>query len=148
MIIILIFVITFKFVYRTNLVKIGGIGALLVLTGSMEPTIFPNEIIIIKEQNQYKENDIITYRDKFGMLITHRIIGIEGENIITKGDSNNDEDEIITKDKIEGKVILHSAILGYIFIYVLKPLIIIIVLGYILNFLKYILLGKIFLKRC
>ena len=137
-----------KFVYRTSLVKIGGVGALLVLTGSMEPTILPNEMIIIKEQNSYKENDIITYRDKFGMLITHRIIGIEGENIITKGDGNNGADETITIDKIEGKVILHSGILGYIFLYILKPLIIIICLGYLLNFLKYILLGKIFLKLC
>ena len=36
-------------------------------------------------ETNVKENDIITYRDKFGMLITHRIIGIDGQNIITKG---------------------------------------------------------------
>ena len=119
-----------------------------MLTGSMEPTIIPNEMIIIKEQKSYKENDIITYRDKFGMLITHRIIGIEDENIITKGDSNNGPDEIISVDKIEGKVVVHSIILGCIFLYVLRPVMIIMCLGYLLSFLKYILLGKIFLKLC
>lgn len=114
----------------------------------MEPTILPNEMIFIKEQKNYKENDIITYRDKFGMLITHRIIGIDGQNIITKGDSNNSVDEDISIDKVEGKVIFQSLILGYIFLYILRPLIIIIILGYVISFLKYILIGKIFLKLC
>ena len=148
LILILIFVIVSKFIYKASLVKFGGIGALIVLTGSMEPTILPNEMIIIKEQEEYKENDVITFRDKFGMLITHRIIGINEENAITKGDNNNGPDEIISKDKIEGKVVLHSIVLGYIFLYILKPLIIIICLGYLLSFLKYIILGKIFLKLC
>lgn len=121
---------------------------MIVLTGSMEPTIIPKEMIIIKEQNIYKENDIITFRDNFGQLITHRIIDIDKNYIKTKGDGNNEADEIITIDRIEGKVILHSMLLGYIYIYVLKPLIIIICIGYILSFLKYVLLAKIFLKLC
>lgn len=112
----------------------------------MEPTITSKEMIIIREQQEYSKNDIITYKDFFGRLITHRIIDIDGENVITKGDSNNAEDEVINISSIQGKVILHSVILGIIYIYVLKPLIIIICLGYLLNFLKYILFAKILLK--
>ena len=43
LIIILCFVIVSKFYYRTNLIKIGGIGTLIVVTGSMDPTIKSNE---------------------------------------------------------------------------------------------------------
>jgi signal peptidase len=134
--------------YRVSLVKLGGVGSLIVVTGSMEPTINPDEMIIIKEQKSYKENDIITYRDKFGQLITHRIVEIDGENIVTKGDSNNEPDEIISIDKIEGKVIIHSVVLGFIFLHVLKPLLIIVILGYVFSVLKYIFVAKIFLKLC
>ena len=37
------------------------------------------------------------------MLITHRIVSIDGDTIITKGDYNNTEDEPITKNEIIGK---------------------------------------------
>jgi signal peptidase I len=134
--------------YRVTLVKLFGFGGLIVVTGSMEPTINQDEMIIIKEQKNYMVDDIITYRDKFGQLITHRIYEIDGKNIVTKGDSNNEPDETITIDKIEGKVILHSVILGFLFLHMLKPLLIIIVIWYILSWLKYIFIAKIFFKLC
>lgn len=146
LIILLLFVIIEKFYYKSEIVKVGGIGALIVVTGSMEPTINSKEMIIIREQKEYSKNDIITYKDFLGKLITHRIIDIDGEYVVTKGDSNNAEDEIIKISSIQGKVILHSAILGNIYIYVLKPLIIIICLGYLLSCLKYFFVAKILLK--
>ena len=51
-----------------------GTGALIVITGSMEPTINIKEMIIIKEQKDYKVLDIVTYKDEKGTLITHRIV--------------------------------------------------------------------------
>jgi len=120
----------------------------MVLSGSMEPNISKNELIVIKEQNVYQKGDIITYKDFWGRLITHRIVEIDGEKIVTKGDSNDVPDEIINKEKIQGKVVFHSILLGFICLYVLKPLIIIILLGYLLKILYWIILTKILFKIC
>ena len=63
-----------------------------------------NDIIIVKLTNDVHENDIITYKsdDNF---VTHRVIKEDENQIITKGDANNTEDEPITKDDVVGKVI-------------------------------------------
>ena len=146
LIIILCFVIVSKFYYRTNLIKIGGIGTLIVVTASMEPTIKSNEMIIIKEQNQYNKGDIVTYKNSHNELITHRILNIKEDTVITQGDNNTNIDEPIKKSDIQGKVILHSSILGFIYLKLLKPFIIIILLGYVFSVLKYIVMAKILLK--
>ena len=74
-------------------------------TGSMAPTIEIGDIVFVKIGNDdVKEQDIVTYK-KDGKFITHRIIKIDGENIITKGDNNNTADKEITKDVIVGKVV-------------------------------------------
>lgn len=112
----------------------------------MEPTIKSNEMIIIKEQNQYNKGDIVTYKNSFNGLITHRIVRVEEDTVITQGDNNTNVDEAIKKSDIQGKVILHSAILGFIYLKLLKPLIIIILLGYLFSFLKYIIMAKLLLK--
>lgn len=146
LVIILCFVIFSKFYYQRTLVKLGGIGAMIVLSGSMEPTIKLNEMIIIKEQSEYKKGDIVTYKDSCNNLITHRILEVDGERIITQGDNNTNVDSSIKKADVQGKVIFHSSILGFVYLKLLKPLIILILLGYVLNFFKYIVIAKILLK--
>lgn len=83
------------------------IRCLLVKSNSMYPVINKKDIVIVKQRKEYYLNDIITYIDKNSNLITHRIIRIENEGYITKGDNNNSEDEeIIKKENIKGKIIL------------------------------------------
>ena len=72
-------------------------------TGSMSPTIEKGDVVIVKIGEQVQQNDIITYKNN-NSFITHRIIEIDGENIIAKGDNNNTKDEPITEDAILGKV--------------------------------------------
>ncbi len=98
----------------------------------MEPSIVPKEMIIIKEKTEYNKGDIITYKDNFGKFITHRIVAIEDGRFKTKGDSNFEADDFIEKQAIEGKVIFHSYILGMFFLYMLKPLLLIIIVLYLL----------------
>lgn len=76
-----------------------------VVSGSMSPTINTHDLIIVKLDNEVKEDDIVTfYKDK--SFITHRITEyIDDENILTKGDANNTTDKSITKDEILGKVV-------------------------------------------
>ena len=77
----------------------------------MEPSLKVEDIIIIKENDNYKENDIITYK-KDEEYITHRIISIKENIVITKGDANNTEDDPISKQDIVGKYIYKFKILG------------------------------------
>ena len=70
----------------------------------MSPTIKIGDIVIVKIGEQVQEEDIITYK-KDNSFITHRIIEIDGESIIAKGDNNNTQDEAITQDAIIGKVV-------------------------------------------
>lgn len=93
--------------------QVGGFQFISVLTGSMQPTIKPGSLIMIKEINDpsnLKVDDIITYQSPRlnNTLITHRIMEIKKVNTniyyATKGDSNSTTDaRRITTDDILGK---------------------------------------------
>ncbi len=101
-------IIYFRYIDKSKLKQLFGYSCLKVVTGSMEPEIKAGENIVIKKCNKYEVGDIITYIEKNGCLVTHRIIDIYGEEFYTKGDANNAQDlEPVTIDQICGKVIFH-----------------------------------------
>ena len=75
-----------------------------VATGSMANTINIGDIVVVKVNETFKENDIIVYKEE-NSFITHRVIKIDGQDLITRGDANNSEDKPIKSDQILGKVI-------------------------------------------
>ena len=75
-----------------------------VATGSMADTINIGDIVVVKINESFEENDIIVYKEE-NSFITHRVIKIDGQNLITRGDANNSEDKPIKSDQILGKVI-------------------------------------------
>lgn len=84
-----------------------GYKPILVLTGSMEPTMHVNAICIAEkvEYEDVKVGDIIMFQvdDK---LITHRVTNISDSGITTKGDNNNVEDAYsLTADNVKAKVV-------------------------------------------
>ncbi len=81
-----------------------GIGAAVVLSGSMEPELSVDDVIIVRETDSYGINDIVVY-DTGREMVVHRIIERDGDTVITKGDANNTPDEPISADSIKGKVI-------------------------------------------
>ena len=87
-----------------------------VQTGSMEAGIHVNDYIFVLKKSSYSKNDVITYKYK-DTYITHRIVKIDGNKIITKGDANNVEDDEISTDKVVGKVIYNGGILNFIIDY-------------------------------
>ena len=84
-----------------------------IVTGSMEPKLHVNDVLLIKEEDNYAIGDIVTYRygDEY---VTHRVIFVEGDQIVTKGDANNTNDEAINKKDVVGKMILKLTVLSYI----------------------------------
>ena len=111
-------------------------GALIVVTGSMEPTINIKELVIIKEQKEYNVRDIVTYRDINNNLVTHRIVSKVENTVITRGDNNTVSDEPIKMENIEGKVCYHSIVLGEIFLYWIKPILILMMIFLAVNIIK------------
>lgn len=94
-----------------------------MLSGSMEPTLHIEDYIIIKKSNEYKIGDIIIYKNENSPLIIHRIVQINGNQIITKGDANNLNDEPILKEQIKGKYICKINYIGKIINFLKKPII-------------------------
>lgn len=116
---IIVFYNAFNFVnikiLKKNVSPVFGYAMLEVVSGSMLPKIQVGDMIIIDTNSKnYEIGDIITYTDKNDALVTHRIISIEDEEIITKGDNNNSEDPAIDKEKIVGKYITKINNLGRI----------------------------------
>ena len=106
------------------------IGIYEVMSSSMETQIHKGDYIIVKNTNNYKKGDIVTYKEN-DYYITHRIVEINGNKVITKGDANNTNDEEIDKNDIVGKYIFKHKIINilinykYIFIGVILVLFII-----------------------
>lgn len=76
-----------------------------VASGSMEPTLHINDVIIVKiTKDNLKKNDIIAFVQD-DAIITHRIIYMDGNILTVKGDNNNTIDKPITIDNVIGKVI-------------------------------------------
>lgn len=92
-------------VQNKEYVNLFGYSIFSTETRSMSPIIETGDIVFVKLGEQVQEKDIITYK-KDNAFITHRIVKIDGESVIAKGDSNNTEDAPIQKDAIIGKVVL------------------------------------------
>ena len=153
--IVLLVVVCGLFVMQTKLSKkffLFGYAAYYVLTGSMEPTIMTGDVILVEKVSSLedlKEGDIITYYGKegefAGKTVTHRIRRIEGETIVTRGDSERSikDDPAITYNDVIGRYVKTSSFLtsvytaftskyGFLFI-VFIPLIVLLVVQ-IVNF--------------
>ena len=101
-----------------------GIKTAIVLTGSMEPTLKINDFVIMKKPNEIKVGDIISYRQNSSNIeVLHRVIKVDNDEIVTKGDANNTEDKPISINQITGVYIGRIKYLGNIIFFVKKPIV-------------------------
>lgn len=105
-----------------------GVGASVVLSGSMEPEISVNDVIIVHRETAYHAGDVVVFRQG-GSPVVHRIVTVSGSDIITKGDANNASDEPIRLSDISGKVIGKIPGAGSAVDFVRSPLGVILILG-------------------
>lgn len=100
-----------------------------VLTGSMEPTIGVNDLIVVEKTNDYEVNDIVVYQCE-GKLIVHRIYSIDGDTVITLGDANGDSyDDPIHINAIQGEVVDIIPFLGLVLKILKHPITIVLILS-------------------
>lgn len=95
---------------HTEIPQVAGISVFNIVSGSMEPTININDLIVIKKckESEIENEDIITYKKNDGTVVTHRIIRKNKENAetvyVTKGDNNPVEDnEVVEYSQVYGK---------------------------------------------
>lgn len=137
--IIILFIITF--IVLLNIFSVFNVSffkfrVYKIVSGSMRPYLNVNDIVIVKEQNDYKINDVVTYKVD-NMYITHRIVEVDNNYIVTKGDVNNVVDNKITKNQIIGKVIYRFKIFSFISKIFTKPLFLLflLIIGFIITIL-------------
>ncbi|WP_052436659.1 signal peptidase I [Georgenia sp. SUBG003] len=100
---------------------LGG-GALTVLTGSMEPTLSPGDMVVVRpvEVGDVGIGDVVTFQPVSDdpTLITHRVVakqvGSSGTTFVTRGDANGADDAPIVADQIMGEVVYHVPYVGHL----------------------------------
>lgn len=114
--------------------NVFGYSAFRVLTGSMEPAIETDSLILVRRiaPSEVKKDDIISFYSKDpshgGAVNTHRVISVEQDGELwyytTKGDANQIADKyIVTSNELIGKVIFTSHPLGIFVRLLANPLV-------------------------
>lgn len=114
--------------------NVFGYSVFRVLTGSMEPAIETDSLILVRriDPSEVKKDDIISFYSQDpshgGAVNTHRVVSAEqdGEHwyYTTKGDANQIADKyIVTSNDLIGKVIFTSHTLGLFVRLLANPLI-------------------------
>ncbi len=91
-------------VLHNKYVNFFGYSVFEVATGSMEDAISVGDAVLVKINEDYKVGDVVTYQNG-GDFITHRVVSIDDNYVITKGDANNVNDNPVEQNMILGKVV-------------------------------------------
>ena len=105
-----------------------GFGSAVVLSGSMEPTLSVGDLLLVIPSEQYEVEQVVVYQDG-QTLVVHRIMRIDGESAVTKGDDNTGEDEPILLTQIKGKVVFSIPLVGHLVRFIKTPIGIMVVMG-------------------
>jgi signal peptidase len=107
--------------------KAFGYMPLVVVSGSMEPTLHTGDVAVTKKiaPEDVRLGDVMTYRGEPG-LVTHRIVGVDitpqGMFYQTKGDANLSEDSRpVPVDQIESRVVYRIPRVGFLVSFVGSP---------------------------
>ena len=108
----------------------------IVQSGSMEPAIPTGSLVLVKAEERYQTDDVITFttRGVSDVPTTHRVVrdALQAGDLVyyTKGDANNDIDpEPVRPENIIGKVVFSVPYLGYLLDFARQPLGFILLIG-------------------
>ena len=109
---------------RTSLIP--GVKSFIVMSGSMEPALPVGSMIYTVRQPVYKMGDIISFKNKSGETVTHRIIAITEKNAshvyTTLGDANETVDqETVAYSSVVGRSFIVIPQVGSVIIYLKTP---------------------------
>lgn len=112
---LILWVVVLGFVGLVGLSRVTPYEALVVRSGSMEPTIAIGSIVIVdRAAHSPAIGAIVSFREPDGSVVTHRIVGVEGGQFVTRGDANRSPDAIHRPAaSIYGAVVLSLPYAGY-----------------------------------
>ncbi len=105
-----------------------GVGVSVVLSGSMEPELSVNDLIVVKKADSFEVGDVVVYRDKESFVV-HRIKSIDGETVVTRGDANGADDAPISVSDIAGKLSFSVPFFGVVIRFLRSPVGIIVIIA-------------------
>jgi len=118
-----------SFIHPDEIPSFFGWKPFIVLSGSMETQILTGDIAVVKEvdADTLKVNDIIAFREKDDLVVTHRIVEIIKDNgeikYKTKGDNNNAEDKgYVLQSQVEGLFQFRIGRLGNLALFIQTPI--------------------------
>ncbi len=105
-----------------------GIGAAVILSGSMEPLLSVDDLVIIRKADDLAVDDVVVYQSGHSLVI-HRIIAIDGDTVTTQGDANNTADAPISRDDIKGTLVASIPGVGRLLDIIRHPIVVILIIA-------------------
>lgn len=112
---LLLWIALLGFVALVGLGRVTPYEALVVRSGSMEPTIPIGSIVIVdRAAHSPTIGTIASFREPDGSVVTHRIVGIEAGRYLTRGEANSSVDaERRPPATLYGTVVASVPLAGY-----------------------------------
>jgi signal peptidase len=103
--------------------KVTDSVPMTIFTSSMEPTLPPGTLIIVKPKavNRIAVGDVMTYQIRSGdpTVISHRVVAVNSLSdgtfsFLTKGDNNSEVDPVVLQAKVKGVVWYSVPLFGFV----------------------------------
>jgi signal peptidase len=102
---------------------VGANHGFVILSGSMEPTVSPGDVVIVDASAAIAVGDVITFDDGNAVPTTHRVVAIEDGQYVTQGDANQNPDaQRIAPGDVLGRVTLTIPYVGHVILWVNTPI--------------------------
>jgi signal peptidase len=81
-----------------------GYGAAVVNTATMEPALSRNDLVVVHREEDIQVDDVVVYQND-GALVVHRVVALDGDELVTQGDANEQTDLPVQRDEVQGVVV-------------------------------------------
>lgn len=98
-----VYMLNAKMVLHKEMPMPFGWGMSVVLSGSMEPTLSVDDLVIVRATEDYAEGDVAVYSTGRSLVI-HRIVSMDEDAVVTRGDANNVDDAAISREQLLGRM--------------------------------------------
>ena len=104
-----------------------GFGVGVVMSGSMEPELSVDDLIFVVKDDTVELDDVIVYQSK-GILVVHKVVKVDGDQITTRGTANDTDDAPISIKDVKGRVVFSVGGIGKIIDFIRTPVVMIAIL--------------------
>ncbi|MEF8781531.1 MAG: signal peptidase I [Haloarculaceae archaeon] len=101
---------------------VGADHSFVILSGSMEPSISPGDVVIVDTSAAVAVGDVVTFDSGSDVPTTHRVVDVADGQYVTKGDANENADSRpVNPDDVLGRVSLTIPLAGYVVLWANSP---------------------------